>query len=270
MNLFIPQWQDSGTTRELYEGALALKKYIEAMGAKFDGPDISLSDDLEIENNISGYKSIIKQLDEISGLLHCSAPERVFTVGGGCGIEVPIVSYLAELYPDMDVIWFDAHGDLNTPLSSPSGYFHGMPLRFLLQDIPGNDISSKYKRIGCEEVVLIGARDLDPPEMDFIQENRIKTAGLNLAESPEAVLEQLNDKNRSVYIHIDLDVLDPGIYRNVKCPVKDGFTVAAVTKIVEAVESVKTVVGLSILENTETNTGALSVIDTLIEIGLNI
>ena len=74
-------------------------------------------------------------------------PDKILTVGGGCGIEIPIVSYFSEKYKNLDVLWFDAHGDLNTPESSPSKYFHGMPLRFLLEEIRNNDISSKFNKI---------------------------------------------------------------------------------------------------------------------------
>jgi arginase len=262
LNLFVPQWQDSGASKELYDGACALKKYIENSNVNFERIEISQNSELIIENNILGYRIIKTQLNNISQLLYEEKPDKILTVGGGCGIEIPIVSYFSEKYKNLDVLWFDAHGDLNTPESSPSKYFHGMPLRFLLEEIRNNDISSKFNKINPQDVVLIGVRDLDKPEEDFIFKENIKIKNdLNISEL-------LNKQNEYVYIHIDLDVLDPAIYRNVKCPSKNGLKVEEVVKIIKDVNNEKKVIGISLLENTETNIKKIEIIDEIIKLGI--
>lgn len=272
LNLFIPQWQDSGSTKELYEGAHALKKYIEEKKLVFSEIPISLSPNIQIENNIIGYSTIKAQLYEIARILEKNRPGKIFSIGGGCGIEIPLVSYLSEKYNNLDVIWFDAHGDLNTPDSSPSKYFHGMPLRFLLDDIPNNEISESYKKISCDDVVLIGARELDPAESEFINNNKLKIVAVNNVEleNKKIVRQCLNSKNDKVYLHIDLDVLDPKAYANVKCPTENGLTIEQLINIISIIKSEKTIIGISLLENTEKELDQISKIEELIEIGINL
>ena len=83
------------------------------------------------------------------------------------------------------VVWIDAHGDLNTPDSSPSGNAWGMPLRML---IDAGDVDAK-------DVTLLGARSLDVPEREFIE-----AAGIR---------QELGDLQDNVYVALDLDVIDP-------------------------------------------------------------
>ncbi len=202
------------------------------------------------------------QLNKISQKLHEEKPDKILTVGGGCGIEIPIVSYFSDKYKTLDVLWFDAHGDLNTPESSPSKNIHGMSLRFLLEEIPNNDISYKFNKINPQDVVLIGTRDLDKPEEEFIIKENIKIKNnLNISEL-------LNNKNEYVYIHIDLDVLDPAIYKNVKCPSKNGLKIEEVIEIIKEVKNQKKIIGISLLENTETDIKKIELIDEIIQLGI--
>jgi arginase len=83
-------------------------------------------------------------------------------------------------------VWIDAHGDLNTPESSPSGNPWGMPLRML---IDADDVAA-------EDVLLLGARSLDPPEEAFIEEAGIRREPGGLPET--------------VYVAVDCDVVRPG------------------------------------------------------------
>lgn len=265
INLFVPQWQGSGISTELYEGAVFLKEHFEQESRQFTEIDISLDTLLQAENNILAYTTIIKQLKNVSKVLYNNSPDQVFTVGGGCGIEIPIVSYLSSRYEDMDVIWFDAHGDLNTPDSSPSKYFHGMPLRFLLDDIPGDEISSSYNRIDCKDVILVGSRDLDKAEEEFIYENHIKLMKPGSSDPVDEFKMLQGSSNRNVYIHIDLDVLDPGEYKNVKCPAFDGYSVKEIVRIIRRIRENRTIVGMSLLENTEINPDKLRILDELLE-----
>jgi arginase len=112
-------------------------------------------------------------------------PERPLVLGGCCCAHVGAVRELARRRGRVAVVWIDAHGDLNTPASSPSGNAWGMPLRML---IDAGDVVA-------EDVILLGARSLDPPEEAFIA-----AAGLRreLGELPE-----------HVYVALDCDVIEP-------------------------------------------------------------
>jgi arginase len=112
-------------------------------------------------------------------------PARPLVLGGCCCSHVGAVRELARRHGRVAVVWLDAHGDLNTPETSPSGNDWGMPLRML---VDGGDVVPR-------DVTLLGARNLDPPEIEFIATSGIRT---ELGDLPEAV-----------YVAVDGDVGDP-------------------------------------------------------------
>jgi len=132
-----------------------------------------------------------ESLGEQNLALAAALPERPLVLGGCCCSHVGAVEGLATRHDRLAVVWFDAHGDLNTPDSSPSGNLWGMPLRML---VDGDIVAS-------EDVVLVGARNLDPPEEEFIAAHGMRTG--------EAGIEQALDGADAVYVAFDTDVLDP-------------------------------------------------------------
>jgi arginase len=130
-------------------------------------------------------------LEEQNLALASDLPERPLVLGGCCCAHVGAVEGLAARQERLSLIWFDAHGDLNTPESSPSGNLWGMPLRML--------IDSGAVRV--EDVALVGARNLDPPEEDYIA-----AQGIHVGE--ESIAQALAGSN-CAYVAFDLDVLEP-------------------------------------------------------------
>jgi arginase family enzyme len=126
-----------------------------------------------------------EQTSELASLI----PERPVVLGGCCCTHVGAARGLAARHGRLAVVWFDAHGDLNTPESSPSGNEWGMPLRMLLD----------AGVVAPEDVALVGARNLDPPEVEFMTETGID-------DSVERALAGAD----AVYVALDLDVLEPG------------------------------------------------------------
>jgi arginase len=112
-------------------------------------------------------------------------PQRPVVLGGCCCAHVGAVRELVRRHGRVAVVWIDAHGDLNTPESSPSGNAWGMPLRML---IDAGDVSA-------EDVTLLGARSLDPPEEAFIA-----AAGIR---------RQVGALPANVYVAVDCDVIEP-------------------------------------------------------------
>jgi arginase len=112
-------------------------------------------------------------------------PARPLVLGGCCCAHVGAVRELARRHGRIGVVWLDAHGDLNTPASSPSGNAWGMPLRML---IDAGDV-------GASDVTLLGARNLDPPEEAFIEAS--------------GIARELGSLPERVYVALDGDVADP-------------------------------------------------------------
>jgi arginase len=133
-------------------------------------------------------------------------PERPLVLGGCCCAHVGAVRELARRHGRVALVWIDAHGDLNTPETSPSGNAWGMPLRML---IDAGDVAAG-------DVTLLGARNLDPPERDFITQ-----AG---------ILQELGDLPGTVYVAVDGDVVRPGEL-DVFTPELGGLRLAALEEL---------------------------------------
>jgi arginase len=123
---------------------------------------------------------------------------------------------LAATGPDVSIVWFDAHGDLNTPNTTETGFFDGMALasaigwawRSMVRRIPG------FQPVREEHVLLAGGRDLDPAERDLVSRSRVRhfmpPALRSDDETAAAFADALTSASspRATYVHIDLDVLD--------------------------------------------------------------
>jgi arginase len=146
-------------------------------------------------------------LTEQNLALAAALPGKPLVLGGCCCSHVGAVEGLATRFDRLAVVWFDAHGDLNTPESSPSGNLWGMPLRMLIDS----------GTVHPADVVLIGARNLDPPEVEFIAASGLRTG--------EGELDDALEGADAVYVAFDVDVLDPD--DDVVCfmPEPGGFTV---------------------------------------------
>lgn len=260
MNLFFPLCIDGGLGQELYEGAFSLRDYL-ARSLDFEELEIESLCDPRLDRGILGYAAISQRLALARAFLSARAPERILAIGGGCGIEVAIVDFLLGRYPDLKLIWFDAHGDLNSPASSPSGHFHGMPLRFLLEPDLDEGIRPSGPVLDPASLRYVGVRSLDPPERDYIESRRIPILGTSDAAGAAEGWE-----GSPVYVHVDLDVLDPLDYPNVKCPEPGGLRLAGLAESLRALPGSCRLVGMSLVENTATDPASLARLESVFDI----
>jgi len=163
-------------------------------------------------------------LEEQSAALASVLPERPLVLGGCCCSHVGAVHGLANRYDRLAVVWLDAHGDLNTPETSPSGNLWGMPLRMLLD---GGIVDP-------ENVALVGARNLDPGEVDYLAETGIDDS-----------LERALSGADATYIALDLDVLDPG-EAAVFMPEPEGPTAAEIEEVLRDAAACTTIAGVGV------------------------
>jgi arginase len=153
-------------------------------------------------------------------------------LGGDHSIAIGTIAGVAKHVKNLGVIWFDAHGDLNTGETSPSGNIHGMPLAASLGF--GHErlvnIGGFAPKLKPENVVIIGARDLDPGERELIKRIGIKVFTmheidkLGMARVMEEAIAHVSKNTDGVHLSLDLDGLDPHDAPGVGTPVIGGIS----------------------------------------------
>ena len=257
--LSIPQWQgaDPACRARYLDGGTELA---EALSKKF--PELQyFSVAVDPEETESGQElcaSLGEQQLVAAAMLRAMVPQRCITIGGDCSVEPAPIGYFNEQYDGrMCVLWLDAHGDLNSPQTSASGRYHGMALRGLIEPEfwPGG-VEVAPRPLLPSQIVLAGARggggpsapgviagldrtgmqvapggsSLDQPEVDFIQQHGLRAvtaASIEMARWPvmaELMAAGLRQKRTKLYVHLDLDVLDPSSFPHVCVPEDGGLS----------------------------------------------
>lgn len=170
------------------------------------------------QKGLRNYDEIIDVNQKLNKEVSASIENNRFplVLGGDHSIAVGSVSAISKHYNNLGVIWYDALGDLNIPEESPSGNIHGMPLRILTGEGPKELLELNSNVIKPENIVLIGMRDLDKGERQFIKDHNIKTFTmsdidkLGIKEVIENTIEYLKSRNvDGVHLSLDVDALDP-------------------------------------------------------------
>jgi arginase len=163
-------------------------------------------------------------LEKQSTALANALPDRPLVLGGCCCAHIGAVRGLAARDGGLGLVWFDAHGDLNTPESSPSGNLWGMPLRMLLD----------AGLVRTENTALVGSRSLDPGEIEFL-------GATGVDDSLDRALAGID----AVYVALDLDVLDPSEIE-VFVPEPGGPPVGEIEEIIRDVARRTKVAGMGV------------------------
>ncbi len=253
MNLFFPQWQ-GGTDFERYtRGATFLRNMLEPRVIFTDVP-INSSLDLSITDNIKAKPALLEQLRNVHDLLEKQKPERIFTLGGDCGCDLAQITYLNKIYAgELSVIWLDAHTDLNTPESSPSKHFHGMVLRSILGEGDSEILKYCFSSLEPSQVIFAGLRELDTPEQTFLeQHDMVRVSASQLRKNPNALANEGNSRN--LYIHFDLDTLEPTQFDGTRYPTPNGIGLENAIEMLQSLSKAYNIVGFALTEFAPKNT----------------
>jgi arginase len=216
-----PEYQCHACGREFAAGLVRVPR---AWGA--DGEAMAEAAELALPFPETGVVDE-ETLGEQTLALASDLPERPLVLGGCCCAHVGAVEGLAARHDRLALVWLDAHGDLNTPETSPSGNAWGMPLRMLIDS----------GAVAAGDVALVGARNLDPAEEAFIASSGIHTGS-------EAV-ERATGAVDCVYVAFDGDVVEPGEIA-AYMPVPGGPSLAEVERLLQGLATRKTIVGLGL------------------------
>lgn len=249
LNLLFPQWQGSGNIR-LYEGAKQLHSSLSSRVPFVEVP-VASTYSMAVTENILGLSQVSAQLKCAADIIREYNPKRIFTLGGDCGVEVAPISFLNRKHNGVAVIWLDAHGDLNTPDSSPSKHFHGMPLRSLLGQGNAGITSQLFSTLIPSQIFLVGTRELDEPEQAFLSQNELRifsASSVNQGQSYQLLSAIDVAGFRKIYIHLDLDVLEPTDFPDVACRTPGGIRISHLQQLLSELVDRFESVGASVLE----------------------
>ena len=190
-----------------------------------------LSDD--IKNGVKNYDAVLQMIEalrvDVKNVLDYG--NRAIVLGGDHSIAMGSISGVLSKYPNVGVIWYDAHTDINTEASSPSGNAHGMPLAMLM-GLCESDINNQGHLLNPRNVYWVGVRSMDSGERETIHrlgiEGHVYTAEKVHQIGMETVMHQIRtafQENRVEQLHLSFDVdgMDPLIVPATGTPVEAGL-----------------------------------------------
>lgn len=233
LSLSYPQWQGSGRHENLPRGAAAAAA---VCGQYAPLMRVPLGDgNADGAHGVNRWDAVFAQFRSARDMLARSGARRVLTAGGDCAVDVAVIGYLSGIHPDLRVIWIDAHLDANTPETSPSGNFHGMPVSAILGRAPEPMRPFLDTPIDPARFHYFGIRVGDDGDWALQRELDLKLL------DPRAPIDG------PVHIHFDLDALDPREFPYVAYP-DGGLGVEDAIALVGRIAREADVVGLTVTE----------------------
>lgn len=214
--------------------ALRTAGLLKVLGAKSELGDVRLPELKEDSvqgkvKNLNHFKECTSRIYNNTRSIHAGL---VFIVGGECSVTVGAMTGLSEAFEGKaGMLWLDAHGDFNTPETSPSGYIGGMCLAMACGKSPELGLfSTGPPPLSEDSLAHVGSRDLDAPEIaafdssptKLITSQQVKAAGAVLVARD--VAKHLNDRSDWIACHLDVDVVDPEQLPAVNYPTPGGLS----------------------------------------------
>ncbi len=262
LRVFFPQWQ-GGSDLQMNKAAHALRPML---GDNW-GEEIAVTlRDSSTLQRINHYSALKEQHQRVTNLLKLHQPDKVLTLGGDCNTAIAPVNYLNQHYGgDLTLIWIDQHADLNTPFNSPSGNFHGMPVRHIL----GEGERTLFGQLGASllpaRVIYVGAGDFDPDERYTIEKHSMTVLGVHeVTQDPNLLARVLQNKGTErAYIHIDTDIFDAREFNGSAYPNPNGLFLDELTTLLNVADQTISVVGATLTHYNTTDPKQLA---TLVEV----
>jgi len=253
MVLFFPQYQAGYVPSNIPVGTPSLRDLWKNQPGFAEVPlqptDIS---DPQEEGGIRFRKILTKQLRDALAIVDKAKPDFILTTGGDCGGSFVPVAAMNELHHGkVGVIWVDAHADIHTPSTSPSGNYHGMVLRNLLGH-PEFDVQPRVP-LKAHQIAYLGLRDTEAEEDDIIAAlgiPRFNAAEVMISNNPlDSVVDHFRKHGVThLHVHVDCDVMDEKVFPYVHVPEPGGLTLNRLLEILQYLRAQMPMTGCCLTE----------------------
>ncbi len=220
----------------------------------------------EIKAEGDPKRKYIKEITRVCTKLHQRSLQSLeegalpLVIGGdhslGAGSVGATADYAAARNGEIGLLWIDAHADMNTPSTTPSGNVHGMPLSALLGQEPFElgKIGTTFPKVRPEKTVLIGIRNLDEAEKTKVRDAGVHVFTMKdldrmgIATVMERAMSIATEGTMGIHVSFDVDVCDPSIAPGVGTPVKGGLNYREAHMVMEMLADADRLLALDLVE----------------------
>ena len=245
---------DQGPTK-LYE--MGMQQLLPTETVKHTIRVLPESEIRENEEHLKRVDGVLHTVTELAEVVHREISEKRFPliVGGDHSMAIGTLAGLAQTGP-YGVIWVDAHADLNTGETSPSGNIHGMPLAAAMGmgDVRLTEVGGRDPKLSPEHLVYIALRDIDEGEMNEINRlgikvitvEEVRTRGVDVIMQES--LNYLRERVDRFYISFDMDSLDASLVPGTGTPVDGGLTEVEAKAILKEAMQAEDLIAVELVE----------------------
>lgn len=248
--LHFPIWQGAGAKYGYAHGADHLMRYAAQYLPLVTVP-VDVHDFSTMKGGVKAVQTLIRHFEWAqTALSHMTGP--LLTLGGDCVADYLSIAHAHQRFGrSMALLWIDAHGDINTPMTSPSGNFHGMLVRALLGEGPTELTHFVPRFLQPDQVGYVGLRDPDVGELAYINAHNIPRLSVDDVHAGrwQPYFNALKAKGFThLYLHVDADVLDLMDFPSAAVAVPHGVRLKALRAFLQAARSQFELAGAALTE----------------------
>jgi arginase len=220
--------------------------------------DVTDDHKYKYNENLKFYDVIIDANTKLAFKVYDSISRGNFPLilGGDHSLGIGSIAGVSKHIKNLGVVWIDAHGDLNTDDTTKTGNIHGMPLAASIGKGPDKLVNLFEHRIKIKDsnIVHIAARDLDPGEIELLNQtninaftmDKVKKCGIDTVI--KETIAYLKNRVDAIHVSFDIDSIDSSYVPGTGTPVKDGLTIEDAKKILSSLSSSGMMVSLDFVE----------------------
>ncbi|MDL2256248.1 arginase, partial [Parabacteroides sp. OttesenSCG-928-K15] len=222
-------------------------------------PPVGKEDKFARSKSMKYLDAIVEVNNNLAELVYDTLRGGAFplVIGGDHSLGLGSASGVGKCYDDFGIIWLDAHGDINTSETSPSGNVHGMPLSALM-GMGSEELVNVYapgNKVHPQNVFLVGTRSLDDGELDLIRREQLSVYPMEIIRNKgisfvaDDIRRKLKERKiRNVHFSIDVDSIDPCYAPGTGTRVAEGLTPEEFNVFVDGILATNLIKSMDLVE----------------------